>query len=469
MHSYSIHTYDAQFIGTPALGQVVHFDSILHTATLQERFTSEVMLRPDVTFTPDQVELSDVFNLDFANGLTEYEWCQKVEPILSRPNTLHVGIGITNSVDKHVRFGLYRNLSTLPHTTVPNGSYSLDLLTVLRSCALLRPSQLPVSIDSQWPEQHIREFLHRSYPDESRAGSVIQVLRELSQTNPALVKFAIGKSSPAQIARSLGLVDGQLESLSLLKPVFCCHDSIQNSKNYAFLLAMGVDHQYPNIVYAVDLEVDLSALIEDGGRDVSSFIRMTSDQVDRPILRLNLNRIPFVSPLAAVGKEAVRRLGADVRRIMANSAALQDQTEICLSLLEATSASETSVNADPDFQLYGADYQDSDRNLLIDLHKLPFTEWGTKLAAAKDDRIKVLGNRLISRFAPALLGNDDQIKWRAHCADRLGGRLQGHQRESIRDYCIGLSAQTGIPKGMRVAATHWLKTIENGNEQKEFV
>ena len=123
MHSYSIHTFDAQFIGTPALGQVVHFDSILHTATLQERFTSKVMLRPDVSFTPDQVELSDVFNLDFANGLTEYEWCQKVEPILSRPNTLHVGIGSTNSVDKHVRFGLYRNLSTLPHTTVPKGSY----------------------------------------------------------------------------------------------------------------------------------------------------------------------------------------------------------------------------------------------------------------------------------------------------------------------------------------------------------
>src|SRR5690606_31692506 len=111
---------------------------------------------------------------------------------------------------------------------------------------------------------------------------------------------AIAHSSADQIASLCGLVDGHVESLSSLRPVFVCHEQLCSAKHFGLFLAVGTDPQYKNIIYLVDLESDLTDLIEDGGNSVTRFIRTEPSQYDRPVLRVNLNRVPFVSPIGVI-------------------------------------------------------------------------------------------------------------------------------------------------------------------------
>ncbi len=292
-----------------------------------------------------------------------------------------------------------------------------------------------------------------------------QVAELLINVNPKLFSYSIGHTSPHQLTARCGLVDGQVESLAALKPVFVCHDSLTDQKRYGCFLPMGTDPQYPHIVYMVDLQADLSGLLEEAGENVTRFIKTRQDQFDKPILRLNLNRIPFISPVEVVDEDVAARLKIDMAQVAHNVALLRHQQELCLALLEESGASETSLNADPEFQLYGAEYLPSDKALLERLHKMPFESWEQLLLNANDPRIPVLGKRLISRFAAPLLKEDELFKWQAHCRARLIGKADPARIQSISDYCRSVLAGVNSPQGMRDASQHWMNIIETRDER----
>lgn len=466
MHTTSFfHYYDAQVIGNAALGQVVSFDSLVWNGAGQERFSSQIKLRPDAVLLPPKIESSEVFDLDLDKGMTEYDWSRKAEQLFGLPSTLHIGIGNTSTLDNFIRFALYRSLSSLPHTDIGAGYHALDLLTLLRALALLRPQDTPLGFDPEWPETRVRAFVFGLHPWDSHADVVRELFEQIVRANPRFAGYAINHSATKQIESRLGLVDGQIESLSSLKPVFICHETLAAPKRWGIYLAMGTDPQYPNIVYVVDLQADLTSLTEDAGLNVGKFIRSTADQIDRPVMRLNINRLPFVSPLGVLEPETVKRLRIDLRTVAHNVSLLQSQQEVCLSLLELSMGADVSLNADPDYQLYGSEYLEADRALLREMHVHPMHEWAAFLEKAHDVRIKELGIRLISRFAPALLSEGELREWRAHCADRLIRRIPPDRIEAIRKYCDGMMMAAGYPMGMRSAARHWLATTETGNER----
>lgn len=460
----SIHIYDAQYLGTPAHGQLVTFDSLVCSGAEVSRYSTQISLRPDVSFNPQAVEQLDCFDLDLGGGITEYQWSRKAQSLFERPGTLHIGLGNTSVIDHFIRFALYRCLSTLPNTELPAGAHYLDLLTVCLAVSILRPESMPFTFPTAWPLQRKREYALRQIEGESRAEGVLGLAKALSAANPKLMAHAIAHSSPGDIAKLFGLVDGQVESLGSLKPVFVCHDQLMAAGSYGVFLALGTDPQYKNFVYMIDLQCDLSELIEDGGESVSRFIRTDASQLDRPVVRVNLNRVPFVSPMGVVDKATASRLRIDPRTIKMRAAQLQSLPDLCLALLEVSGASEASLNADPDYQLYGAEYLPPDIALLQRLHGTEQKDWAPMITAAHDARITALGMRLIRRCEPALLSDSDKKLWRAHCASRLLGRADASQIAAAQEYCKRIAGAPVYPQGMRAAALHWLDTIENGNE-----
>ncbi|HDS1721564.1 exodeoxyribonuclease I [Pseudomonas putida] len=465
----TIHFYDSQYIGAPASGQLVSFDSLSLTGGQVASYQTKITLRPDVAFWPQSIEQGDCFALDMANGISEYEWSRKAHDLFSAQDSLHVGIGNTGTLDSFMRFALYRCLSLLPNTTQPAGAHYLDLLTVCRALNLLRPDSMPVSLPNQWSEQRKREFLFNCFPGDSRADSVKEFAKCITAASPKLMAHAIGHSSPEMIGNLCGLVDGQVESLAELKPVFLCHEQLLDGRGYGVFLALGTDPQYRNIVYMIDLQADLTALVEDRGSDVSRFIRRDASQQDRPVVRVNLNRVPFASPLGVIDRSTASRLGIDASAVKRNAALLIDKVDICLALHEVSGASEASLNADPDFQLYGAEYLPADRELLDQLHRVDATHWQSLITTAQDARITTLGQRLIRRCAPALLSEGDADLWLAHCAGRLLGKSSEARIAETKAYCNNIASSNAYPLGMRTAAQHWLHTTEIGNEFRNNV
>lgn len=453
-----IHFYDAQYIGTPALGQLVAFDSLACTASDVRRYSTRIRLRQDVSFSPQAIEQLDCYDQDLGEGETEYEWSRKAQSLFESPATLHVGLGNTSSLDNYIRFAMYRCLSTLPNTELPPGAHYLDLLTVSRALSLLRPDTDPHKLPSQWNERRRRNYVFCTYGDAARAESVKDFAGSLSGANPGMFAHAIAHSSPRQIASLCGLVDGQVESLSILKPVFICHEKLMAPNQFGVFLALGTDPQYRNIVYMVDLQCDLSDLIEDAGESVSKFIRSEADESDKPVVRVNLNRIPFVSPLGVVDRSTAARLGIDPSLIKSRVAQLQNLPELCLALLEVSGASGANLVADPDFQLYGAEYLEPDKALLRNLHQASPDEWGGLLIRAHDARITALGERLIRRCKPALSSKSEMQNWVEHCASRLVGKVDPSRMQATKAYCSNVAGSPANPLGMRTAAKHWLHT-----------
>lgn len=465
----TIHFYDSQYIGAPAYGQLVTFDSLVMSGGEVGRFQAKIGLRPDVAFFPQSVEQGDCFALDMASGISEYEWSRKAHDLFVAPGSLHVGIGNTGTLDSFIRFALYRCLSTLPNTTSPPGAHYLDLLTVCRAINLLRPESAPFTIPNAWGEQRKREFICNEFPHDSRADTVKELAKRLMTASPKLMAHAISHSSPEQIANLCGLVDGQVESLAELRPVFLCHQQLLSERGYGVYLALGTDPQYRNIVYMIDLQADLSALVADRGANVASFIRTEASQLDKPVVRVNLNRIPFASPLGVLDRSTAIRLGIDAGAVKSNAALLIDKTDLCLALLEVSGASEANLNGDPDFQLFGAEYLPPDRSLLQQLHRTDSSGWEALITSAQDARITTLGLRLIRRCSPALLSEGDSKLWQAHCASRLIGRADVSRIAETRDYCTNIASSTAYPLGMRAAARHWLHTTEIRNESRNNV
>lgn len=464
-----IHFYDAQCIGTPAYGQLSAFDSILCDSGDAERFQTTISLRPDVAFNPYVIEESDAYDLDLANGISEYDWSRKAQALFSKPGTLHVGVANTTLVDHFVRFTLYRCLSTLPHTELPAGAHFLDLLTVIRAISRLRPDTLPIQLRPDWSEQRKREFIFAQAFADTRAEAVMRLASSIYAANPKMMAHAIAHSSPGDIAELCGLVGGQVEGLDGLRPVYICHESVPSLSRDGLFLALATDPQYQHIVYMVDLQADLSGLLDDAGASVSRFIRSEAAQFDRPVLRLNLNRVPFTCPLSVVDRATAARLGIDMQKVRDNVIALKAQSEVSLALMEVSGAGAAASSGDVDTQLFGAEYLPVDRELLSRIHSQGMNAPWDFLGSAHDARIIELANRLIRRCAPALLSSGGAKSWRAHCASRLISRTDPSRIDGLRSYCQKIAGSTAYPQGMRTTASHWLQTTENGNESRSNI
>lgn len=464
----TIHFYDAQYLGTPSQGQLVSFDSLSSGLDGDSRYGVQISLRSDVAYHPEAVERLDCFDLNLSEGVTEYEWSRKAQTLFETPGSLHVGIGNTAALDHFIRFALYRCLSTLPNTVLPADAHYLDLLTVCRAISLLRPSTMPFELPVAWAEQRKREYIQNVLGCDSRAETVVELARAINESSPKMLAHAISHSSPVQIADLCGLVEGQVESLSSLRPVFICHEQLLTEHQWGVFLTLATDPQYTNIVYMVDLQSDLTELVEDSGDSVSRFIRTDASQNDRPIVRVNLNRIPFACPLSVIDEPTAIRLRISLAAIKQNTALLVSKNDICLALMEVSGASETTLKGDPDYHLFGAEYLEPDRLLLDILHDSPRAEWSGIFQSANDARIIALGERLIRRLEPTLLSAEEAKKWHSHCASRLLGRADPIRIATTKGYCSHIAGSDAYPQGVRAAARHWLHTTEIGNEPRNI-
>lgn len=427
-----IHFYEAVTAGkNPAEGQLLRYHSLFVDGTDHELLTMAIKLREDVYVDPVAALESDVATLDLSAGVSELEWARTAFKHFIAKDCLHIGFGSSTRLDPYIRYGMYRNLLPYPCVGLPPGSHFLDVETLLRTVALLRPETFP------WPDARginsssgMHHFLmwEANVTGLNRAILLKEILSQLAATSPKLVEHAIKLSSIESIKVSLGLDGGEVSDLGSVKPSLLIHPSIPNARGAVLGFPVAVDITYPDIVFVADLESDLSELCDPGTESLQGLVRVAPTDTHKPLIRVSLSRIPFCAPLSALRSQDAARLHVDLRTVKANVDYLRATRHLAARLKDEPILELSSQPADVDHRMWAGDFQDADILRMNRLHTLPTEQWPSIIASGMEGRFRELGLRLIGRTQPELLSDDDHSTWANHSRAKATGNFQTPER-----------------------------------------
>lgn len=74
------------------------------------------------------------------------------------------------------------------------------------------------------------------------------------------------------------------------------HSSIGGQRSAVAAFPVAVDANYPDILFAADLEADLTELCDPTTVDLSVLVRTRPDDRSKPLVRISLSRLLLFSP-----------------------------------------------------------------------------------------------------------------------------------------------------------------------------
>jgi exonuclease I len=432
-----VHFYDAITVGkNSSEGQVAQFHSALFTdGQPAQCMATAVRLRDDLWIDSESFDSHDLFDSSLDDGPDEYTWTRDVQRLFTLPRCLHIGLGSSAGHDLYIRNALYRNLAEYPNTGHPRDSHFLDLATLIRAVKTLRPEILPWDMGPVLgTDQQIRRRLmwDSGLAPENRAFTIRSLLSELRQASPSLVDHALTQTSVTQLKDALGFEDGAISSVRSIKACFLCHQTIMTERRAGMFMPVAVDLNHPDIVYMADLESDLSGLCDTACTAFEALVRQSPGQTHLPIVRVSLSRIPFIAALSAVRREDAVRLGISISVVKANLERLQTNPSVVSSLLEHPIMSDTGLPADVDHRMLAGDYTEADRRLLTQLHQAQLFDWPGLLAGASDNRLHELGKRMLLRYAPGLMTEQELASWKLRVINRVAGGSSTPEQVEMR-------------------------------------
>lgn len=407
----AIHFYDAITAGKSAPeGQIVRYDSLLlELGNAIQSLELNVALREDVHVDFDAAADSELAGMDLLGGVSELEWVKVAHDHFSKADCLHVGFGNTTRIDPYIRYGIYRNLLPYPCVGLPPGSRFLDLETVLRAIALLRPEEYPwLSGPDPAKPGALHHFLmwDLKVGGGNRAFRIRNLLGEAQGASPKLVSHAISQASVASIKTALGLDQGEVSDLDSAVPSVLVHPSLQTNSGFVIGMPVGIDITYPDILFVADLQADLSVLCDPGNSSYQDLVRQTSKQMNRPLVRVPLSRFPFCAPLRVVRPDDAQRLRVDIAQVKHNISLIRSAGFIPARLKEAPVLELASQPSDVYHRMWAGEFSHKDQALMTQLHASTPSDWLKVAARANDTRFYDLAVRMLGRAAPALLASN---------------------------------------------------------------
>jgi exonuclease I len=429
----AIHFYDAITAGKNAAeGQLVRYHSIFVSGdAAPEILMSAIKLRDDVYVDPIAAAKGELALLDLMLGESELEWARTAFKHFMTKDCLHVGFGNSTRLDPYIRYGLYRNLLPYPCIGLPKGSHFLDVETLLRAVAVLRPEDFP------WPESvrtlpmpAMHHFLmwEADVNGTNRAILVKEILEDLAAASPKLIEHAIRTSSIDSIKSCLGLDGGEVSDLRSVKPCLMVHPLIPHTKGAILALPVAVDITYPDIVYVADLESDLSALCDPDVESLQALVRVNPTDLHKPLIRVSLSRAPFCAAIGVVRPKDACRLAIDIRTVLANVEYLRAADHLAARLKDEPILELAAQPADVDHRMWAGDFNGADVLRMQRLHEQPIDQWPSIVASGNEGRFRELGRRLIGRTKPELLDAGEREALARHFQNKAAGNFQTPER-----------------------------------------
>ncbi|MBN1243118.1 MAG: exodeoxyribonuclease I [Spirochaetales bacterium] len=428
--------YDLETFGTdPAADRVAQFAAVRTDGDFREKGERILLYcKPGFDSLPDPraclVHGITPAHADEA-GLSEYEFAKALRAEMMVSGTTTGGYNTLAFDDEFVRHLFWRTLFDPYEREWANGNSRWDLIDLARAARDLRPEGLV------WPNRDdgkpsfrlevlakANGIAHDNAHDAlSDVLATIGLARLLRDKQPKLFRWYWTHRSRDSLTRLVDLVERT--------PLVHAAAGFTTGRGCTTLVApLAIDPENRNNLFAVDLRFDPEAILDLGPDEIRERVFAKTEELEGeriPLVKIRLNRCPFLAPASVMTRDAAERLGVDTAAAERRRALLARHPELIQKMVAAFELpGPREESADPDFRLYSGSFVgDDDKARLSKVHAA-LDELGP--AAAKreayalkfrDERLAQLVRRFWARNFPGTLSPAEAGRWRDFCAARL--------------------------------------------------
>ena len=358
-----------------------------------------------------------------SKGLPEYRFAAELYRQFSVPETCSSGFNTINFDDNFIRFLFYRNFYDPYDREWKHGNSRWDILDLMRMCRALRPEGLNWPNDAKGAplfnllslceaNQIVCDNPHEAMSDVL---ATVELARLVLKHQPKLYRYAFKLRHREEV---LKILNPEAENAGAV--VYTTRFADREQCYTQLVLPLCRESSNRNSILAADLGSDPELLTGADSAALEEAMSSGAALHQLGLFRIQCNKVPMVSPAAALREADAVRLNIDLDACEKHRRQLQADSDLPDRLLQASeNAPPRSAAKDADRALYDGFIPDSDRQTR---DKIPAMS-PSQLAAAQikfsDWRLNELLFRYRARNFSDSLSEEEKIRWQDWCYRKL--------------------------------------------------
>ena len=368
-------------------------------------------LSPDYLPTPDSCLITGITPQEVnERGIPEAEMIERLRAEFMVPETIAVGYNNINFDDEVIRSTLYRNLYDPFEREYRNKCSRWDIINLVRATRDLRPDGIVFSKlndETNAPSFKLTDLTEENNIEQIGAHdalvdvrATIAIAKLIKEKQPKLFQWAITHRSKNEISK-------EIKVLNHIPFLHTCPLFVSEKGNTDPLLPLFYEAEKSAALYCFDLTHEIPESAKGSYQETG-------------IMRLMINRCPFIAPISTLDTASEQRLGFTKAWIWDKaSKAVASPVLSKESILSAKEPYEESAK-DPDLTIYSSFTSDHDKGVMASIRAMKPEE---KLRKGEhlfdDDKYHKLLWRQVGRNWPEALSEKDRESWKNFCALRL--------------------------------------------------
>ena len=343
-------------------------------------------------------------------GIREYDFIKKINDMFLVPGTVAAGFNNVNFDDECIRSTLYRNLFDPFEREYKEGRSRWDIMNLVRATKDLRPDGIDFSAvnpDTGFTSFKLTDITRVNHIEQEGAHdalvdvrATIDVARLIRDKQPKLFNYAFSHRFKNEVWAVLDPIRHQA----------VLHTSaayVSERGNTHPVLPLMANKEKGNEIYCFDLT-----------HEIPKSAKGTYQETG--IMRLMINRSPFIAPISTLDSSSEERLGFTKAWIWQKaSQAINSPVLKKESILAAREPYEESAK-DPDLTIYSSFPSDHDKGVMASIRAMkPADKISKGEHLFEDDKYHKLLWRQVARNWPEVLSEKDRTSWKNFCALRL--------------------------------------------------
>ena len=396
--------------------QIVHFAAILTDNDLNEvgRFEVRSRLLPHIVPHPGALRTNgiSIAQLTDKNLPSHYEMVMAIRRQLSSWSpSIFVGYNSIRFDEEMLRHAFFQTLNPT-FLTSNHGNCRADALGLMMVAAALSPACLvaPVGLGGR-PVFRLEQLaLANGIPHTQSHDAMADVIATLAlcrcvrERSSDLWQRFVRFSKKATVADFVDAEDG-----------FFLTEFFRNEAYHSPVVCMGEDPEKPNGRLCLRLDVDIESL---GAMDEEN-LRTELAAKPSPIRSLRINAAPALTPFYDAPDLMLN--GLDVDELESRARWIKDNRDLCSRLISSymTTREPPPVSLHVEARIYEGFPGDEDVVRMASFHDASWPEAFSIVQSLDDERLKVLGLRLIYFAARSILPDNVRLQVERDLTDRL--------------------------------------------------
>lgn len=346
-------------------------------------------------------------------GIPESEFIEKINGLFSEKGTCVCGFNTLRFDDEFIRNALYRNFMDPYEREWKNGCSRWDIIDLVRATHDFRPQGInwPVHNEKGNPVFKLTELTAANNIEQIGAhdamvdvNATIAVAKLIKEKQPKLFEHYLKLRSKAEVKNMLNLQD-------IPKPILYTSTAFTNNNGCTSII----------VPISPKPDMDNSVLCFNLAMDPASLISATEENIlfTPGIVKLAINKIPFLAPLNTLKKEDYERLGIDYNLCMVHYNQILHTLPGLIVKLRQGKDIVYDVPEDPDCAIYSKFFTDYDKTLFKLIRQAPPEQRISLKFRFQDSRCPQMLWRHVCRNYPESLDDDNLSKWKNFASTRL--------------------------------------------------